>query len=206
MKNLPEKPPEIIDFPHLNTVVSRYFSDESFRTGVNEFNDRYLYWDDLKYRISDGRERLDTWVAMKVFRFQKMEEIPYAPFKLQYLILPDIMRSLHSFDRYLSGTIQIHNRSLTLDKRYIVSSLIEEAIASSILEGAVTTRKEAKEMLEQKKKPKNTGEQMVLNNYETLQMILRKKGDPLTPELLLEIQQTVTKGIIKPEIFGWFLQ
>lgn len=204
MKNLPEKPPDIMDFPHINTVVSRYFTDESFRISVDGFNDRYLYWDELKYRISDNQERLDTWVAMKVFRSQRMEEIAYAQLNLQYLILPEIMRSLHSFDRYLSGTIQIHNRSLTLDKRYIVSSLIEEAIASSILEGAVTTRREAKEMLEQKKKPKNSGEQMVLNNYETLQMIIRKKGDPLTPELLLEIQQTVTKGTIKPEDVGHF--
>jgi Fic family protein len=204
MKNLPEKPPTILLVPDVSFAVSRYFSDEPFRASVDEFNSRYLYWDELKYRISDDQERMETWVAMNVFRSQKLEQIPYAPLKLEYLILPDMLRSLHSFDRYLSGTIQIHNRSLTLDKRYIVSSLIEEAIASSILEGAVTTRRDAKVMLEQKIKPKNTGEQMVLNNYETLQMIIRKKGVSLTPELLLEIQQTVTKGTIKPEDVGHF--
>lgn len=204
MKTLPLKPPEISDLSFINQIVLRYFEYSDFKKTVDSFNDRYLYWDELTYRIQNDKERLETWIAMKVFRSQKMEKVPYQLLKIEYSTIPAIQKSLHLFDRYLSGTIQIQNRSLQLDKRYIVSSLIEEAIASSILEGAVTTRKEARIMIEQKKKPRNHGEQMVLNNYNTLQMIIGKKEDRLTPDLLLEIQRMVTKDTIDLEDVGHF--
>ncbi|PWR75706.1 Fic family protein [Methanospirillum stamsii] len=204
MKSLPLKPPDISDLSFINQILLRYFEDSDFKKTVDAFNDRYLYWDELTYRIQDEEERLETWTAMKVFRSQKMEKISYPLLKMEYSPIPTIQKSLHLFDRYLSGTIQIQNRSLQLDKRYIVSSLIEEAIASSILEGAVTTRKKARIMIEQKRKPRSHGEQMVLNNYNTLQMITRKKEDRLTPDLLLEIQRMVTKDTIDPEDVGHF--
>ncbi len=188
----------------VNSVVKHYFENSEFKKSVDSYNERYLYWDDLTYRVEDPKERLRIWAAMKIIRSQKMENPPYSPLKMEYCITPPIQKSLHLFDRYLSGTIQIQNKTLRLDKRYIISSLIDEAISSSLLEGAVTTRKEAREMIEQRKKPKNLGEQMVLNNFETLQLIILKQGEILTPDLLLEIQQAVTKGTIDPEDVGHF--
>ncbi|MDD1728796.1 MAG: Fic family protein [Methanospirillum sp.] len=199
MNKLPEKPPDIIQQPLINSVVEHYFENSEFKNSVDSYNERYLNWDELTYRVGDEEERLRIWAAMKIFRSQKMENTPYSPLKMEYCITPPVQKSLHLFDRYLSGTIQIQNKSLRLDKRYIISSLIEEAISSSILEGAVTTRKEAREMIEQRKKPKNHGEQMVLNNFETLQFIIQKQSESLTPDLLLEIQRVVTKDTIDPE-------
>ena len=49
-------------------------------------------------------------------------------------------------------------------ERFIIGALREEAIASSMLEGAATTRQEAKRMLKSGRKARNTGEQMVLNS------------------------------------------
>lgn len=204
MIKLPSNPPEIPPLPLINEVVARYFEDPDFKQAVDSFNDRYFYWDELNYRINNQEEKIKVWTAMKVFRSQKMEVIPYPLLKMEFSSIPVIHKSLHLFDRYLSGTIQIQNRALKLNKKYIVSSLIEEAISSSILEGAVTTRREAKVMIEQKKKPRSHGEQMVLNNYETLQMITRKQGDLLTPEFLLEIQQMVTRDTIDISDVGHF--
>jgi Fic family protein len=81
---------------------------------------------------------------------------------------------------------------------------MEEAIASSILEGAATTRKAAKEMLRKGRKPKNSSEQMVVNNYEAMNYILEHKDDPLTPALILEIHRLVTKGTIDRDSVGQF--
>jgi Fic family protein len=81
---------------------------------------------------------------------------------------------------------------------------MEEAIASSILEGAATTRKAAKEMLRKGRKPKNSSEQMVVNNYEAMNYILEHKDDPLTLALLLEIHRLVTKGTIDMDSVGHF--
>ncbi|HII16503.1 TPA: hypothetical protein HA361_01190 [Candidatus Woesearchaeota archaeon] len=66
---------------------------------------------------------------------------------------------------------------------------MEEAIASSIIEGASTTRKFAKSMLQEKRKPKTKSEKMIVNNFETMQYILSIKDKKITPELILEIQK-----------------
>jgi Fic family protein len=77
-------------------------------------------------------------------------------------------------------------------KRYLVSSIMDEAIASSQIEGAVTTRKQAKEMLRKNIKPKNKSEQMILNNYITIKHIVDIKDEPITTEKLLEIHQLIS--------------
>lgn len=182
MKRLPEKPPDPSQLPDVKDVFARYYKDTEFKHVVDSNNHRYLYWDELQYRVPDPEERIQTWTAMKVIRAQISGPAHYPLISMEICSTPFILKSLHQFDRYLSGIIQIQDKPLRIDKRYIISSLIEEAIASSILEGAVTTRQKAREMIEQKKKPHNHGEQMVLNNYQTLQMIIRKKGEPLTPD------------------------
>jgi len=60
-------------------------------------------------------------------------------------------------------------------QRYITRGIMEEAIASSQLEGANTTRKAAKQMILEKRTPRNTGEQMILNNYEVMMAIEENK-------------------------------
>jgi Fic family protein len=81
---------------------------------------------------------------------------------------------------------------------------MEEAIASSILEGAAAMRKAAKEMLRKGRKPKNSSEQMVVNNYEAMNYILEHRDDPLTPDRILEIHRLVTKGTIDSDAVGQF--
>ena len=204
MKRLPEKIPEKPKPTILSQLLPKFYQEEEFKKKIEDYNEKYLYWDELKYRIQDFDERSETWAMMKVFRSLRLDSIPYSPIHMKYQLLPEILQSLHGYDRYLSGTIQIHNKELKLEARYIVRSLIEEAISSSILEGAVTTRRSAREMLEKKKKPRNDGEHMVLNNFETLQLIKKRTKEPLTPELLLEIQRSVTRNTIPDEDVGHF--
>jgi Fic family protein len=80
---------------------------------------------------------------------------------------------------------------------FIIRSLMEEAIASSQLEGAATTRQVAKEMLRTGRKPKDHSEQMILNNWETMQFIREHRKQSLTTEMLLEIHAMVTAGTLK---------
>jgi Fic family protein len=78
----------------------------------------------------------------------------------------------------------------------VVNSLIEEAIASSQLEGAATTRRVAKEMIRSGRPPADRSEQMILNNFKTMQRIGKIKDLPLTKELVFEIQRTVTENTL----------
>ncbi|WP_292421677.1 Fic family protein, partial [Methanoregula sp.] len=134
----------------------------------------------------------------------RQEKVAYPPVKLVYTIIPEIVKHLHAIDRYLSGNIKIHNKTIRLEPSYIINSFMEEAIASSLLEGAATTRKVAKEMLKKGRKPKTVSERMVANNYETMNFILEHKDAVLTPALLLEIHRLVTNGTIRDDAVGQF--
>jgi Fic family protein len=199
MQKLPEKPPSDIGFSF--DVAG---SDVEFQKSVSEYNKRYLYWDDLRYRIEDPSRRKSVWAFMKMLRQMRYEHISFRNLDLKYSFIPEIVRGLHTIDRYLSGTIQIHHKAIRMEQSYIINSLMEEAISSSILEGAATTRKAAKEMLREGRKPKTHAEQMVVNNYEALRFILKKKDTPLTRELILDVQRIVTAGTIEEKYIGKF--
>ncbi len=89
--------------------------------------------------------------------------------------------------------------------QYLVRSLIREAITSSQLEGAATTRNVAEEMLRSGRKPKDRGEQMILNNYMTMQKIGQWKDEDLTADLVFRIHRMVTQHALdNPEASGRF--
>jgi Fic family protein len=203
MTQLPKKPPA--DWTEsLTEGQTKYFMDDRFKKDVTEYNRRYLHWDELNYRIPSPERRKMTWAVMKLYREMRQEKVAYPPVRLVYTIIPEIVKHLHAIDSYLSGNIKIHNKTIRLEPSYIINSFMEEAIASSILEGAATTREIAKEMLRKGRKPGNISERMVANNYETMNVILEHKDAPLTPALLLEIHRLVTKGTIGDDAVGQF--
>ena len=105
-----------------------------------------------------------------------------------------MQRMCHEFDLNFGGTWE--SRSMIPGEsreRYLVSSLMEEAIYSSMMEGAVTTRKVAKDMLRRKITPKDKSQQMIHNNYQTIQFIVANKYNALNPELVLHIHQLMTE-------------
>lgn len=82
---------------------------------------------------------------------------------------------------------------------------MEEAIYSSQMEGAATTRKVAKEMLRKKMTPRDKSQQMIHNNYQTVQFIVKHKDEPLSEELLLQVHRLMTDNTMQnPEDAGRF--
>ena len=220
---LPEKPPRTWD-PAFDSETKKtepeaselYLGLETIDEAIKNkrlydnairFNKDYLYWSELKYRIKDERERKKTWRLMKLFRLGKYENIDLAldSKKMKYSLIKNFEKKLHEFDKFLAGNFGTESDELKLEQRYIINSLIEESIASSMIEGAATTRKVAKKMLRQKRKPRTKDEQMILNNYETMKYVSEIKNKPLTPELLLKIQREITKTTLeKPNHEGSF--
>lgn len=185
--------------------IFKLISDRHLFEKVIEYNKKYYYWSEIKYRTNSAKEHKSVWTLMKLLRSEKYEKIPFKGLNLNYVSLPDINKHLHLFDKFLAGNIEIQTRSLGLEKRYIISSLMEEAIASSMLEGAATTRKIAKQMLKERRKPLSKDQQMVVNGYETMQMIIKRQNEKLTPDFLLEIQRMITKETLKdPSDVGKF--
>jgi Fic family protein len=195
---LPDKPIDWAKtFNENGEEVLKLIIDRDLFKKVIEYNKKYIYWNEIKYRTSNPTEHKYVWTLMKLLRSEKYENIPFKNIDLDYVSLPEISKYLHRFDKFLAGNIEIQTKSLGLSKKYIISSLMEEAIASSRLEGAATTRKLAKQMLRENRKPQNRDQQMIVNGYETMQMIVERKNERLTPEFLLEIQTIITKDTLK---------
>ena len=71
---------------------------------------------------------------------------------------------------------------------------MEEAISSSQLEGASTTRKVAKDILSNNKKPKTDDELMIINNYLLMKEIKQLKNEDLSIDMILDLHKIATKG------------
>ncbi|MGO2450912.1 Fic family protein [Pseudomonas taetrolens] len=82
------------------------------------------------------------------------------------------------------------------NNQYLVESLMmEEAISSAQLEGASTTRKVAKEMLETERAPSNDDERMIVNNFMLMKLAKRSKHMKLSVELIRRFHEEATRGI-----------
>ena len=169
----------------------------------------YPHWDRLiRYQAPEGLSHEEWWLALKLRRSVGRREIPLCTpdgRAFSYVLSNPLPERLHSIDLGAGGQISMQEpiaNPATRD-RYYLSSLIAEAITSSQLEGAATTRVVAKEMLRSGREPRDTSERMILNNYLTMKRIGKLKDETLTPELVLEIHRLVTdRTLEKPDAAG----
>lgn len=172
---------------------------------IKPFNDSYLYWDKLKYKKSEHSPE-QLWQLIKLSRKLNSSTLQFGTAQFCYVITDYIQKTLHQFDMNIGGYMGAKSVVPEEDKtRYLVSSIMEEAISSSQIEGANTTRKRAKEMLRKEIKPRTKSEQMIVNNYNTIKHITHNRHDDLTPENLLYLHQLISKQTLNDkEDEGYF--
>ena len=209
---LPEPAPDLrsISSRDSEKLVSLLTSDEA-RKYVAKANQEYLHWEKAKYLAASASiSPEELWFLIKLSRTANMKAIPLADPKGNAFgfWLPDpILKELHFIDQNACGAILMDNPQLSSEarERYLVSSLMEEAIASSQIEGAATTRKVAKEMLREGRTPRNKAEKMILNNYHTIHRIKSFQGQPLSMDILHELHRSLTDGTLDdPSAAGRF--
>ena len=180
-----ERPPRITNQQLAKALLDKNKeSNKELQTLLDKINDGYEYWDTVKYKkLTSGITDIDLWTYVKASRLNLTIGVWQNP--LLMLGLTNRMQRLcHEFDMNFGGSwgdssvIPAESR-----QQYLVSSLMEEAIYSSQMEGAATTRKVAKDMLRKKMSPRDKSQQMIVNNYQTINYIAEHKTDSLTPEL-----------------------
>ncbi|MCB0472413.1 MAG: Fic family protein [Flavobacteriaceae bacterium] len=183
------------DLSNLNIGLLTRAVSGDLKAVVDEINEEYLYWDKVKYKARTiGIEPYDLWTVVKFTRTLQQRDLQINGEKFSFSITESTTRLLHKFDLDWGG--KLGTKSILRDDAkdyYLISSIMEEAIASSQIEGAVTTRKMAKDMLRKKRPPRNKSEQMIINNYETISYIASLENKMLNHELLLEIHRLMTK-------------
>ena len=172
---------------------------------------RYLHWDELQHREAPpGLSREEWWFLLKFSRQSLKQEVSLLDKSgntFSYVPVPPIPQQLHEIDVRLGGQIKLPEEVINRETKdeYYLNSLIEEAITSSQLEGATTTRRVAKEMLRTGRAPSDRSERMILNNFRTMSRIGDLKGESLTKDLIFEIHRLVTEETLdKPSAAGRF--
>lgn len=211
----PKTPPNLWDFlREKKTDYYEYYrriTDPVVQQFVRKANDDYLPWDRVRrYPVFEGLHPVELWGAIttsRVPQFRTVELSIDRERKFRYWSPPKHQEWLHRIDQDAGGFIGSRSRLVPRDgeDRFLYNSLMEEAIASSQLEGASTTRVVAKQMLRSGRRPKNVHEQMIVNNYNAILELRESRTDELTPEFLCSIQQVITESTLSdPSAAGRF--
>lgn len=159
---------------------------------------RYEHWDKLRRREPpEGLTHEQWWLGVKFARNSQYRQLPIRDTRgrpFVYMLPDQVQQALHRIDSQARGWVGIseHVTNPETRDRFIVSSLIEEAITSSQLEGASTTRIVATNMIRAGRRPRDRSERMILNNYRAMEDIRRLQEDPLTIDTLLQLHTTLT--------------
>ena len=174
--------------------------EEIFKFIKKTFEPEYLYWDSVQYKepVPECLSRVELWKLIKIIReAQSLKSIIVDKDgkNFSWLKLPYFEKFFHELDMNTGGELFV--RRVDIDKQHkqkmISRGIMEEAIASSQLEGAATSRQVAKQMLRAGRKPRNVSEQMIVNNYRSMKAIEDQyKEQEMSLSLLLEMHQLIT--------------
>ena len=187
-----ELPPKIDRKTLVNALLKGI--DPNIMPVVDKVNADYEYWDKAKYKkLPEGFTPQMLWTNVKASRLRSTIPV-WNKYGINLCVTSQMQRLCHEFDMKFGSFWEVEGDSQSAEKKYYLSSsLMEEAIYSSKMEGASTTRIVAKDMLRKKKSPQNKSQQMIVNNYNTIQYIVEHREQPLTEELLLTIHRLMTE-------------
>lgn len=198
-------------FSQILSMYLDYKSDISFYISKTMYPE-YLYWDNVKYKSTPNKlTKEEFWKITKFFRQTQSTETQIKDEKtgknFTWIKLLNLEEFLHNVDLNTGGNLFsfVNDIDETNRNKFISRGVMEEAIASSQLEGAHTTRKVAKQLLREKRKPRNESEQMILNNFNTMNLVESKyKNQKLSRDLIFELHSMITKDTVNPEEQGRF--
>jgi len=183
-----DRPPIALEQEELEAM------QKAFTPEVQKLNSDYPYWDKVKYASTNNHlNPRQLWFAIKFLRQLNCTVLQFGAYKFSFTVTDEMFELLHYFDMNIGGNLTGDQIIPSENQNaYLISSIMEEAIASSQMEGAATTRKVAKDMLRKSERPRNKGQQMILNNYTTINYIKEHSKKELSIDQLLEIHRLMT--------------
>jgi Fic family protein len=191
-----------MDAPEFHDLIAEMATEQMRRVLSGDIkpnqDGKYLHWDEVRFRTPpEGLNHREWWLGIKYARASMSHPLPLkdADGRTFTYSMPDpVLERLHKIDQRASGRIQISElvTNPSTRDRYVVSSLMEEAITSSQLEGATTSRLVAREMIASGRAPRDKSERMILNNYYAMDFVRQNQREQITPELIRELHTLVT--------------
>ena len=163
---------------------------------------QYCHWDTLRQlKPPNGLSAEQWWLGIKMARQFGRRNLPLKDTRgrpFWYSMADVVLELTHQIDSKASGRIEIAEPVTNPDTRdrYIFMSLVEEAITSSQLEGASTTRQVAADMIRYGRRPRDRSEQMIANNWEAINEIRKLKDTKLAPSVVLDLHKILVEGTL----------
>jgi len=169
---------------------------------------KYVHWDKLRHLTPPPDLNHEQWWTGIKFarasfrRFLPLTDASKRPFFI--VLTPQVLEALHEIDNLAAGRIAMPEpvTNPATRERFLFRSLVEEAITSSQLEGASTTRKKALEMFRSGRQPTDKSEQMIFNNLRGMEFLREHQHGSLTPQLVLQIHSALTRETLAANAFG----
>lgn len=191
--------------PKFLDLINRYKNDTDVMDRVLKLSDwphkNYRHWHKFKYlKPPEGLNSEAWWLATKISRNAGKRILPFEDADGQffsYVLTDQILEKLHIIDSDARGKLG-SERTIGSEHstEYMTMSLIEEAITSSQLEGALTTRKIASDMIRKGRRPRNRHERMIFNNYWAMEHIRFSLSEQLTFDRLMHLHKLLSQGTL----------
>jgi len=194
-----EKPPmpEPIDSEFVSLSIQ-----EKYKDFLQAIESRYLYWDEVKHRKDLPFDPEKSWKLVKTNRMLNYKNLNIGTHFFKYFLTYQIQKDLHEFDLKMIGGLYQNPITEFEKSEYLKNSLMEEAIASSQIEGAATTTKIAWDMLKSGRSPRNESEQMIFNNLRAIRYIEENQDKNIDKTFIIELHKIMTVKTIAGECAG----
>ncbi len=159
--------------------IASLMANDSILSLAEEYNHRYLSWDEVYYRTPEPYDAGAVWKVMRHLRARTASAITIGCVRFTLNLTEGMLGDLRFIDGLGTGISE--------------SSLVAEAIASSQTEGATTPTGVAEDMLLSGREPEDLGERMIANDYRAM---LNVDGSRLTPDLIGTVHRTVTEDTL----------
>ena len=118
--------------PMKQTEAIRMLTDSKLQPLFRKISDEYLYWNNVKYLVPKDIDKQVFWQAVKIQRNLNAQNVKFGNYVFHFTVTKNMLALLHDFDMNLGGSLGTKSIIPTTDKNYyLISSIMEEAIASS---------------------------------------------------------------------------
>lgn len=170
---------------------------------IEQFMNRYLSRAEIIHRLPVSQPISQFWPALQRERRARSISLPLSDQNGQpfwFVLHPGIERQCDVIAELARRDAVFDNPAL---ESMVDDAVIDEAIFSSMIEGAFTTREAAIGFLKKNRTPANKSEQMVRNNYDALTFALEHIDEPISEATVIEIARIVTRGASEEPVEGY---
>ena len=190
----PKRPPLIDETECLELLNT---SRKEYDLKVQELLAKDVYYSYCDLTVRSGKLKTTAlWYLFKQIReyqFKTVCEFSDEPTLARFIITDKIHQTISEIDKYTTNAALDEMTRQIGEERYfkfLINDLIkDESISSSQLEGAATTTIVARDMLQQKRKPRTMDEGMIVGNFKMMEYVWENKNEELSLAFIKKVHR-----------------